>query len=320
VLEQATTINPLDPDCWMLLADCYNKVENFDYALDSVKQALKLAPNNLNILLSATEIALQMEDKQLPDQLVTRALNLPNQNIDQIIRISNLLIALDRIEDAARYLDVKIDLAVDQVALQIQRAKLVGLTQGSKQKLELLIGLAKDNPKNPLIFAHLTDSYIETKNSDEAIRAAQFALKYAGNSLDIPQLTKLHFQLGVLLRQAGQLDQALHQLTQSIRLSPNFLAARLEIGETLTKRKEYVQALEHFQKAIEIAPRDPRPYKEAGLLLKESKDYVGAEAMFRQAYALDSNDIFTQRQLATVIALALIHQPNTNRFSHGKSK
>ena len=74
-----------------------------------------------------------------------------------------------------------------------------------------------------------------------------------------------------------------------------------------------LKALEHYQRAIEIAPRDPRPYKEAGLLLKESKDYVAAEAMFRQAYAIDSDDIFIQRQLATVIALALIHQPNANR-------
>ena len=45
------------------------------------------------------------------------------------------------------------------------------------------------------------------------------------------------------------------------------------------------------------------------MLLKEGKDYLGAETMFRQAYANDKNDLFIQRQLAAVIALALIHQP-----------
>jgi protein O-GlcNAc transferase len=194
------------------------------------------------------------------------------------------------------------------------------MIEGVKEKMDLLIQLAKENSKNPLIFAHLAEGYIETKNPEEAIRAAQFALKYADDRLTSKGRTKLHFQLGVLLKQTGQLDQALHQLAQSLALSPNFLEGRLEIGETLCQRKEYVQALDHFQKAIEIAPQDPRPYKQAGLLLKESKDYAAAEAMFRQAYALDSKDISIQRQLATVIALALIHQPNINRFSHGKSK
>lgn len=313
VLEQATQIAPLEPDYWVALTKSYQKMGNLDYALDTIKQAIKLSPKNISHLLLASEIALESDDKEFSANLVNKALSHGAQDSANIIRASDLLIELGKVDQAFELIQEKVELAVEKVSLQIQKAKLIGLREGKQEKLKMLIQLAKDNSTHPLIYSHLTDAYIDTKNPEEAIRAAQFALKYADDSLDTTHRAKLHFQLGVLFRQAGQLDQAVHQLTESLKLSPNLLIAQLEIGETFSKRKEYTKALEHYQRAIEIAPRDPRPYKEAGLLLKESKDYVAAEAMFRQAYAIDSDDIFIQRQLATVIALALIHQPNANR-------
>jgi tetratricopeptide (TPR) repeat protein len=313
VLEEATQIAPLEPAYWVALSKSYQLISNLDYALDSIKQAIKLSPKNISYLLMAAEIALETQDEELCERLVNQSLKIGMHNSEDIIHASELLIKLSKADQAFELISEKVELAVDKVPLQIQQALLIGIREGKKEKLKMLIWLAKENSKHPLIFSHLTDAYIDTKNPEEAIRAAQFALKHADDTLDTAHQAKLHFQLGVLFRQSGQLDQALHQLTQSLKLSPNLLIAHLEIGETLNQRKEYIKALEHFQRAIEIAPSDSRPYREAGLLLKESKDYVAAEAMFRQAYAIDSDDIFIQRQLATVIALALIHQPNANR-------
>jgi superkiller protein 3 len=310
-LEQAAEKAPLEADYWITLAQAYHHNSNTDQAIGAVKKALKLSPNNLQIVLAAAEIVTETDEDALGKKLVVKALSMPTNQSAEMIQICELLVRLDQVDQALGYVNEKIELAVDQIPLLIQRAKLIGLQQGNQEKLNLLIQLAKENSKNPLIFAQLTDAYIESNNPEEAIRSAQFALKYADNLLDLPRRAKLHYQLGVLLRQSGQLDQALHQLTQTLQFTPNFLAAHLEIGETLTQRKEFEKALEHYQTAISIAPNDPRAYKEAGLLLKEAKDYLGAETMFRQAYAHDSNDLFIQRQLAAVIALALIHQPKT---------
>ncbi|MEN8240319.1 MAG: tetratricopeptide repeat protein [Chloroflexota bacterium] len=309
-LEKAVDQAPLEPEYWISLAKTYQSSEQDDSAIEAVKKALKLAPNSLKIVLSAAEIATQSEtESAVGEKLAAKAVSMATQSSVEIIQICELLVKLNQIEQALVYINGKIDLAVEQIPLLIQRAKLIGLQQGSQEKLNLLIELAKENSKNPLIFANLADAYIDTNNPEEAIRSAQFALKYADQSLDLPHRAKLHYQLGVLLRQSGQLDQALHQLTQTLQLTPNFLAAHLEIGETLTQRNEFEKALTHYQTAIEISPNDPRAYKEAGMLLKEGKDYLGAETMFRQAYAHDKNDLFIQRQLAAVIALALIHQP-----------
>jgi Flp pilus assembly protein TadD len=67
--------------------------------------------------------------------------------------------------------------------------------------------------------------------------------------------------------------------------------------------------MEYLNKASAISPADPRPLVSAGLLSKESKDYSQAEKYLRRAASLAPKDINIQRQLAQVIALALIHQP-----------
>ena len=127
--------------------------------------------------------------------------------------------------------------------------------------------------------------------------------------LGIKEQAKLNYQLGALLRQAGQLDQAIHHLNVTIEIAPRFLEAYLEIGEAHYQRREHQQALEYFTHATTIAPNNPIPYKMAGIILKECKDYVGAEAMLRRAATLAPRDLFIQRQLGAVIALTLIHKP-----------
>lgn len=143
---------------------------------------------------------------------------------------------------------------------------------------------------------------------EEAIRAAQYAIKNAGDDLNNAEQSAMHFLLGSLYQRNGQLDQSLDQLTKSIQRHPAFVDAYLEIGETLRQRREYTKALEYFEQAAELAPQDPRGYLKAGLLLKDGKDYPAAEAFLRKAASLDPKDIAIQRQLATVVALAIIHR------------
>jgi Flp pilus assembly protein TadD len=48
---------------------------------------------------------------------------------------------------------------------------------------------------------------------------------------------------------------------------------------------------------------------QAGLALKEAKDYAAAETELRLAAELAPKDARIQRQLAGLIALNLVHQP-----------
>ena len=64
-----------------------------------------------------------------------------------------------------------------------------------------------------------------------------------------------------------------------------------------------------FAQAAAAAPLSSQPHIEAALALKDAKDYDAAEAELRKAARLAPKDRRIQRQLAAVIALNLIHQP-----------
>jgi tetratricopeptide (TPR) repeat protein len=308
VLQEAVTLNPLEVDHWVSLSQAFEGIADYVEAIDCIEKAISLAPNRVYSLLIAADLSYKQGNKRQGDQYIKDAQKLEPKNIEDIILLTDILVKQKKANEALAFLDQMIEYALSPEPLLIQKAEILGETKGVKEKLTLLVSLIRDHPKNPRVLSRLAATYLDANMPDEAIRAAQYAIKNAGDDLSNQEKSRLHYQLGTLYQKTGQLDQSLHNLTQAIKLSPRFLEAYLEIGETLRQRREYTKALGHFEKAIEIAPKDPRGYSAAGLLLKDGKDYSGAEAFFRKASCIAPNDIFIQRQLATVIALAIIHK------------
>jgi tetratricopeptide (TPR) repeat protein len=113
--------------------------------------------------------------------------------------------------------------------------------------------------------------------------------------------------IGQYMHQIGQLDQAIHHLSEATDRFPEHLEAYLELGRAYQDRREHKQALKTYQRAINVSGNDYRPYYQAGIVLKDSKDYVAAEAMLRHAAQLAPNEVSVHRLLAAVVALNLVH-------------
>ncbi|MEJ2758570.1 MAG: tetratricopeptide repeat protein, partial [Anaerolineales bacterium] len=308
VLQEAVSISPLEVDNWVNLSRAYLGVSDLENALASIEKAISLAPHRVEALLLAAEICFKQGDQKNGNKVIAEAQKLEITDDNDLIQLTSLLVGQNKAESALNLLDKLIDRAFSPVRLLLQKADILGEIKGVKEKLQLLVTLARDNPKNPNVLASLAQTYNEVMMPEEAIRAAQYALKNASDGLTAAEQSAIHYLLGSLYQRNGQLDQSLDHLTKSIQLQPAFVDAYLEIGETLRQRREYTKALENFEKAIELAPQDARGYLKAGLLLKDGKDYVGSEAFLRKAASLDQKDISIQRQLATVVALAIIHR------------
>ena len=307
-LQNATSLNPIDPNYWIALAKALSEVSEYDQAMISVEKAIKLSPNNVTPFLMAAEIAYANQETKQGDHFIQEALKMNPTSPEDINSITRILVNRNKSKEALQVLDNLINHAISPVPLLLQKADLLGQVKGVQEKIKLLVQLALENPKNPEVLSQLSTAYIENKQPTEAIRAAQFALKNGQSVLSQQEKSKLNYQLGVLYQQSGQLDQSLNHLSEAVKLIPKFLEAYLGLAETLRQRREYDRAFKYLEKAIEIAPKDPRAFLAAGLLLKDGKDYQGSESMLRKASALAPKDIFIQRQLAAVIALAIIHQ------------
>ena len=308
VLQGAASLNLLEPKYWIALSKAYMNVSEFDQAMVSIEKAIKLSPNNVQPLILAAEIAYSNQETKKADRIIQDIIKMKPSNPEDIKSITEILTDRNKPREALQMLDHLIDYAVSPIPLILQKADILGKTKGLHEKIKLLVQLTLENPNNPQVLSQLAAAYIENQQPTEAIRAAQYALKNDDDALTIGERSKLHYQLGVLFQKSGQLDQSLHHLSEAVNLTPLFLEAYLDLAETLRQRREYSRAFSYLETATEIAPKDPRPFLAAGLLLKDGKDYTASESMLRKASALAPKDVFIQRQLAAVIALAIIHQ------------
>ena len=215
--------------------------------------------------------------------------------------------ALGNPEQALQIVEKAIPLADDPLSLYLQRAELLAAADGSQNLLSELKSIADQYPDEPLVLAPLAKAYADSGQKDEAIQVAQQALHRSAGVIPLDEQAQLHHMLGRLLRETGQLDQSIHQLSEAIRIAPQSLSSYLELGLTQEERRQFGPALDTYKKAISSYPTDARPYHQAGLLLKSSRDYPSAESMLRKAVERDPDNVEIHRQLAALVALNLVH-------------
>ncbi|MCH7662540.1 MAG: tetratricopeptide repeat protein, partial [Chloroflexi bacterium] len=312
-LNTAVGLNGNDPEGWLGLANAQLTSGDVSKAAKYAKRATKLAPQHAAPILLNAKIDLRSNQPEKAQKQIQRGL-ISNPNDHALMSLlAETYVALNRPEDALKAIEKAIENSGNPTQLLLERIRLIDSAKGSKAALKTMRDLAKKYPDEAKILSELSNRLLQAGKIKEAIRVLQHAVKANKDSVEPHELGQLHFQLGVQLHQAGQLDQALHHLSESIDLAPHFLDAYLEIGQVHQKRRQPQEALEYFQRATGIAPHDPRPFVETGLAMKESKDFANAESMLRTASALAPKDPVIQRSLAAIVALNLVHPTTANQ-------
>ncbi|MBT5335645.1 MAG: tetratricopeptide repeat protein, partial [Chloroflexi bacterium] len=307
VLENAIQLNPENSEIWSCLATAYQQSGDFDQASYCVEKLIELNPDQVSPYLVGAQINLSAENIDNAEEMISKALEI-EPDLTEALQLQAQTFSLgNQPEKAISILDKAISKTIEPLPLLIERAKLIPLLHGEKEGLSTLKSIAQEYPEEPTILMALTDAFIQAGKYEDAIKAAQYALKVNFGKLSQKDIAQLQYQLGVLLRQSGQYDLSIHYLNETIQLSPGFLNAYLEIAEVYHQRRQHQEALDYLQQAISISPNDPRPFAIAGNLLREAKDYQGAKEMLDRAAEIAPKDIDIQRKLGAVTALTLVH-------------
>jgi len=83
---------------------------------------------------------------------------------------------------------------------------------------------------------------------DEAISQYQEALRLK------PDFTDVHYNLGNALNRKGQIDEAISQFQETIRLQPDYALAHNNLGNALYRKGRDDEAISQYQEAIRLKP------------------------------------------------------------------
>ncbi len=302
VLQKAVQIAPNNPTVWLAFAKALNLNQQPADALKAASQAAQLGGDeNYKGLVMTGEILLGMGDDKKAMDYARQAEKLAPMQPETRLLSCKILAARGREKDALAELNRACDDLPGVLDLEIERARLVNKLHGANAAIQVLQPMAESHTENDVVVGMYAKALADANRPIEAERTALQALRINPNKSDT------HILLGRLFTKSGQLDKAVHHLSESARIDPTQSEAFLELGEVYINRRDYAQALDAYKQAMEAVPDDFRPYYQAGLILRDGKDYQGAENMLRRAAALAPQDVNIRRQLGAIVALNLVH-------------
>jgi tetratricopeptide (TPR) repeat protein len=131
---------------------------------------------------------------------------------------------------------------------------------------------------------------------DEALRQFQEAVRLK------PDYADAHHNLGVALAKKGQMDEAIRQFQEALRLKPDFAAARKNLDVMLADKGQMDEAIRQYQEAIRLQPDYAEAHNNLGLALAKKGQIDEAISLFQEALHLkpDYADAHNNLSLALV--------------------
>lgn len=102
----------------------------------------------------------------------------------------------------------------------------------------------------------------------------------------IPNDPEAHFNLGVILKSTGQLDQASACYQRAIRLKPDYAEAHDNLGNTLKDMGKLNEAVASYRRALMIKPDSAETHNNLGTTLKDQNQLDDAITSYRKAVSL----------------------------------
>ena len=101
-----------------------------------------------------------------------------------------------------------------------------------------------------------------------------------------PKCWMAEYNLGLALKNQGQLEEAIVHYRRAINIWPDYVEAHYNLGGAYIEKGEFDEALAEYRRAIEIHPDQADLHNNYGSALRELKQFDQAETEYKRALSL----------------------------------
>ncbi|MHB9093370.1 MAG: tetratricopeptide repeat protein [Eubacteriales bacterium] len=150
-----------------------------------------------------------------------------------------------------------------------------------KQQLEFLSKKVEAEPKNLEYRVGLGYTYFLNGDNENATKQLNQVLEIDKNYYDG------HYNLGLVLKDEGKLDDALEHFQKCVEISPKDYKGFLQKGVTYRKMKMYKEAVESLNRANLLMPGRADTIYEIGMVAEDKGDKTIAAGIYKEALRYD---------------------------------
>jgi Flp pilus assembly protein TadD len=118
---------------------------------------------------------------------------------------------------------------------------------------------------------------------------------------EAPDSPDAHDNLGIELKNAGDVQGAIREHRQAVALQPDHASAHNNLGSALFEAGDAQGALREYREAVRLAPDFALAHNNLGVALQQANDLKGAEAEYRQALKLQPGLALAHNNLGEIL-------------------
>jgi protein O-GlcNAc transferase len=147
--------------------------------------------------------------------------------------------------------------------------------------VDLILRAIQRNDQNPSYFCNLCDVLRDLGNLGDAVAAASQAIRMK------PDFAEAHSNLGLALKDQGKLDEAIAAFREAIRIKPALAEVHFNLGNALRDRGMADEAVAACRQATRANPSSAKGHCNLGVALSDQGKFEEAIAAYREAIRLE---------------------------------
>lgn len=274
-LEQATEMNPNEPDAWVELGSLYMSMKMPKEALTYFLKALP-SPNIISVQYGLGRCYMELDEKEKALPYLQRALELHMDLVPTILKEEltgpfRPAIIQNLITQTLTELKVKgIEGQLIQVLVNI--GSLFSSLDLKAKAILIYNSLLTFDPKNVVVHQNLANAY-------ESMEKFSLALRHLTQILEIdPDRYDVYIQTGDVALRLENYDIAERCFSVAVQKNEKSPEAQCSLGDFYYKKNEYEKSMACYNKAIALDPQNIRPHLSIAFCCFELKQYKDAIA------------------------------------------
>lgn len=296
ILEDLSHQQPDKADLHVRLGDLLHQLEQHDRALCEYLEAWTLNPDHMEVAVKIGTVYLHRGECAEAARWFGRALEVNDQTVHALLGLAVCQMALGEVCEAEASLQGAAAAEPSSDALFSQIAR-----------LQLKVAAARERE------AHLTSqgllgasADITTPGEPESLRMVEPVIRAQAERLEQeldehPDHADLHYRLGILRRQLGDLDGAIEAFRRALAINPRYVKALNRLGLALRDRGADDEAEEMFQEALRVVPDEIHLHYHLGLLFSDRNRFASAVEHFQRACDLCPDEVEFHAHLALAL-------------------